>query len=529
MKVLLPEDMRRVEREAMDALHLTEDILMERAGLAVARVLLGSCHGVSKVTALVGKGNNGGDALTALRELHCRGIRVSGALQYPLSECRPSVVREAARLERLGIEVASLSDPKAWHRIRHADVVIDGLLGTGFQGTPKDELKMTIDRLNALASKVVSVDIPSGVDGKTGSVNGIAVRATTTVTLGFPKWGLLVDPGIGMAGTIVVSDIGIPPAFGSGGLLWAFDDRDAKNWLPRRELSIHKGKSGHVAVWGGSPGKRGAPELVALGALRAGSGLATVFYGDGDKGVLPRFPEIMVDGWPKDRPDSLTLDLLDRMDVLAIGPGLDSEPAYRKALDEILAGFSGPIVGDAGFFDLYQKKSDGVRRKSGQPLVLTPHPGEFSRFVDLPVHEVTEHGPSLAKEVSEKTGAVVLLKGWKTIVAAPDGRSAVNLSGAPNMATAGMGDVLTGIISGFLGQGVEPFMAAALGAYVHGRAGEEAYRSNITRGLLAHELADRVPGILSRLENRAFSSLDVDQTLYVPLDAGHAERLGPDA
>jgi hydroxyethylthiazole kinase-like uncharacterized protein yjeF len=527
MKVLLPEDMRRVEREAMDALHLTEEILMERAGMAVARVLLGTYLGVSKVTALAGKGNNGGDALTALRELHCRGIHVSGVLQYPLSECRPSVVREAARLERLGIEVVSVSDSKAWHRIRHSDVVIDGLLGTGFQGTPKIELKETIERLNALRYKVVSVDIPSGVDGETGKVQGIAVRATTTVTLGFPKWGLLVDPGIDMAGTIVVSDIGIPPEFCSGGLLCAFDDQDAKKCLPRRELSIHKGKSGHVAVWGGSPGKRGAPELVALGALRAGSGLATVFYGDGDKGVLPRFPEIMVDGWTRDRSESLPLDLLDRMDVLAVGPGLDPQPAFRKTLDEILAGFSGPIVGDAGFFDLFQKKPDGVRRKSGLPLVLTPHPGEFSRFVGLPVREVIENGLSLAKEISVKSGAVVLLKGWKTIVAAPDGRSAVNLSGAPNMATAGMGDVLTGIISGFLGQGVEPFLAAALGAYVHGRAGEETYRSGITRGLLAHELADSVPGILSGLENRAFPSHDVDRTLYVPLDAVFTDRPGP--
>jgi hydroxyethylthiazole kinase-like uncharacterized protein yjeF len=476
----------------------------------------------------VGKGNNGGDALTALRELHCRGIHVSAALQYPLSMCGPSVAREADRLAHLGIRVEELSNPKAWHRIRHADVVIDGLLGTGFKGLPKEELTSTFERMNGLGARIVSIDIPSGVDGETGKIQGSAIRATMTVTLGFPKWGMLVDPGVRMAGSIVVSDIGIPPGFGHGGTLWAPDDRDAKGWLPRRELSIHKGKSGHVAVLGGSPGKRGAPELVALGALRSGSGLATVIFADGDKGVLPRFPEIMVDGWTKDPGSGFLPALLDRMDVLAFGPGIDPDPGFRKNLDGILDLFPGPVVGDAGFFDLYQKKPEDVRRKNGQPLVLTPHPGEFSRFSGIPVQDVIENATALAKEFAGKCDAVLLLKGWRTIIASPDGRCAVNMSGAPNMATAGMGDVLTGVISGLLGQGLEPFLAAALGAYIHGKAGEMAYKEGTTRGLLAHELAVRIPRVLSKLEDRTFLLSEADRTLYEPLDSGDGGPDGPE-
>ncbi len=529
MRAVLPEEMRRIEQETMDTLLLSEEILMERAGIGVARVLLRSFRNVSKVVALVGKGNNGGDALTALRELHCRGIRVSAGLQYPLSMCGPSVAREADRLIHLGIQIEELSSPKAWHRIRHADVVIDGLLGTGFKGMPKEELRQTFERVNGLGARIVSIDIPSGVDGETGKILGSAIRATLTVTLGFPKWGILVDPGLRMSGSVVVSDIGIPPGFGMGGTLWASDDRDAIGWLPKRALSIHKGQSGHVAVWGGSPGKRGAPELVALGALRSGSGLATVFFADGDKGVLPRFPEIMVDGWPKEPGSGFLPALLDRMDVLAFGPGIDPDPGFRKNLDGILDEFQGPIVGDAGFFALNWKKPDDVRRKNGRPLVLTPHPGEFSRFSGIPVHEVLENATALAKEFAGKCDAVLLLKGWRTIIASPDGRCAVNMSGAPNMATAGMGDVLTGIISGLLGQGLEPFLAATLGAYIHGKAGEMAYEEGTTRGLLAHELAERIPKVLSKLENRTFLFSEEDRTLYEPLHSAAGVIDGPES
>lgn len=501
----------------MDRLGLSEELLMERAGMAVARSIRRFFPEAKKLVALAGKGNNGGDALVALRDLAGADRKLEAVLHFPEDQCGESVRREIRRLKVLGISANVMGSPSSWHKIQHADLVIDGFLGTGLSGELTPDLKDAFERLNHLGKVVVSVDIPSGVNGETGHVSSLAVNARMTVTLGFPKWGLFLDPGHRCTGSVIVAPIGLPDSSGlpeglpeqSGILLSPWE---AGNLLPVRKPYIHKGSSGHVGVWGGGPGKRGSAELVSLGALRSGSGLSTVYWSQTEDEVLPRNPEIMVASGPSPK-DAL----FDRSDVLAMGPGWDPfaipMPFVRSVLDE----FEGPVVADAGVFDVFRKKPELLKRKNGFPLVLTPHPGEMARLLGATVQDILSEPRRVALETARATGAIVLLKGWRTIVAAPDGRSAVNPTGAPNMATAGMGDVLTGIIASFLGQGTDAFDSSLSGAYIHGLAGEVAWRRGVRAGLLAHELASCLPDARKILEEEKAPPSGEDVVLFSPL------------
>ncbi|MHB1285699.1 MAG: NAD(P)H-hydrate dehydratase [Leptospirales bacterium] len=513
MRVLTPEEMMKWEKLAMTSLSLSDELLMERAGMAIARGVMRVTGHVSRVVALIGKGNNGGDALVALRELHALGVPVSAVLINPENECGISVQRECSRLRSLGIEMESILSNRGWHRINHADVLIDGILGTGYRGTLSPDLQNVIARINQTGKKVVAVDIPSGVDGATAEVSSEAIKATLTVTFGLPKWGLLTDPGHRFTGMIVVSEIGTPSIFlqqSEPGLV--LTNEEASQWLPERGPFIHKGNAGHVVVLGGSPGKRGAPELSALGALRSGAGLASVIFDDRDKEIAPKNPEVMVE-----MDDFPFVELFHRADVLAIGPGLNPHGMKISSFNQLLESFSGPVVADAGAFELFKGNPKGIVRKNGKPLVLTPHPGEFSIFLGKPVHEILSDSRKIVSETARQLNAVVLLKGWRTIIAGPDGEVAVNLTGAPNMATAGMGDVLTGIISSLMAQGLQAFRAAVLGAHIHGLAGQLAWKNGKISGLLAHELAENLPLVLTQLKVSHWAGVTQDFVLYEPL------------
>lgn len=503
--------MQEAERQAFELLGLSEEILMERAGMAVARNIRRFFPEGKKIVALAGKGNNGGDALVALRDLAGKEYRLHVVLLVPPDRSGNSVRRELRRLESLGVRSDLLGTPAAWHRINHADILIDGFLGTGLSGNLPPDLTDALGRINSLGKTVVSVDIPSGVHGATGAVSPLAVNARLTVTLGFPKWGLFLDPGHRFAGKVIVAPIGLPEKSPerSGILLEPYE---ASRLLPAREPYFHKGTTGHVGVWGGGSGKRGSAELVSLGALRAGSGLATLFWAEGGAEILPRNPEIMVSSGhsPKEA-------LFGRSDVLAMGPGWDPSRVPMTFVREVLDEFDGPVVADAGIFDVFQRNSHDLTRKNECPLILTPHPGEMARLLGRTVPEILGEARSVALETARVTGAVVLLKGWRTVIAAPDGRCAVNPTGAPNMATAGMGDVLTGIIASFLGQGLDAFDATLTGAYIHGLAGEVAWRKGIRAGLLAHELAALLPDCRETLAGMPPPLSGEDLVLYEPL------------
>lgn len=498
MKVVIPSEMSRIEKRTIQEGFLSEDLLMEKAGLSVARGVLALSPRPSSVVAVVGKGNNGADAVVALRHLALKSIKTTALLLYP-EEDHSEALRLA--IKRLAVAhggrpdgVLPFSLQTSIHKLRHASVIIDGILGTGFKGEPSREVLGAIELINSLGVPVLSVDIPTGLDGETGRAIK-AVRASRTVTFAFPKWGLLVDPGCRYTGDVVVSDIGLFPSLLSPApSRQVLLSEDIAGLIPKRPHSLHKGQAGHVLVWGGSAGKWGAPMLTGLGAQRAGAGLLTILFPE-EAPKTSSFPEQMIQYLPKS-PFQEMAPILENIDVVAMGPGLSRGPEELRLSRYILDEFSGPVVADAGVFDLYSSSPMSLVRSNGAPLLLTPHPGEFARYLNLPVSTVLENSTELLLEWSQKLSAVILLKGYRTIIASPDGELTVNMTGSPNMATAGSGDVLTGVISGFLAQGAAPYDAMVLSAFLHGWGGEALGQSRSV-GILARELADSVGLVLS--------------------------------
>jgi NAD(P)H-hydrate epimerase len=511
MRVMTPEEMRETDGRAVRDFGISEEILMERAGMAVSRVCrewLGRTalrSGRRPVLAVAGGGHNGADSLVALRDLVSLGY--SGEAFVVVEEANrqsPALLREIDRLRRMEVPVRFPSEGGGRHRISHAGLIIDGILGTGFRGELPEDLLRLVEAMNQSAASgipVVSVDIPSGVDGRTGAVGRSAVRAATTVTFGAPKWGLLVDPGTRYAGEIRLSRIGFPSALLEGGSGSCLTIREAMGLLPRRYPEIHKGQAGHVLIAGGSFGKAGAPLLAARGALRAGAGLVTLLWDRDLSGYSNAFPEVMGRFFNPSNPDPGAIrGTFEGIDAMGCGPGLPDDEGTRILMETLLSGFPGPVVADAGTFSLFAGRPERVAElRGGKKLVLTPHPGELGRFLGVGTPEVLKEPLDMALSGARKANGVLLLKGARTLVVDAAGRHYVNLTGDPVMAGAGMGDVLTGMIAAFLGQGMEPFEAACLGAFIHGAAGERLGRGS-SRGRLASELADEIPGLLSDWE-----------------------------
>jgi hydroxyethylthiazole kinase-like uncharacterized protein yjeF len=425
--------------------------LMERAGAAVAREAMLAFPAARSFACVCGGGSNGGDGRVAAR-----------------------VLREAGHAAE---EVTDGLDAY--------DVVVDALFGTGFHGAPRPGAAELIERINATPAPVVSVDLPSGVDASTGEVAGAVVDADLTVTFHAPKVGLAVAPGRFYAGRVVVADIGLDasPTAARRALPAILDA------VPRREPRDTKYSAGSVLVVGGQPGMTGAAALCALAALRADAGYVTL--------AVPvqslRTAEVLAlepvkVAWEEDTALEAILEASTRSSALALGPGLGRSDARRELVRDLLERLDLPAVVDAdALFGL-----EPAERTA--PTVLTPHAGELARLLDTSAEWVGAHRLEAARTGAERFGATVLLKGADTIVASPDGAVVVSDQGPPSLATAGTGDVLTGIVASFLAKGLDPALAAAAAAVVHARAAELApHRA----GLVASDLLATLPTALA--------------------------------
>ena len=430
------------EMRAAEADHDVE-AMMERAGRAVADAVLGRYPDARHVCALCGKGANGGDGRIALR-----------------------LLSEAGR------ETSEELDPGA-------DVVIDALFGTGFRGEPREEAAALIERINAHGAAVVAVDIPSGVDASTGEAPGAAVRADVTVTMHGPKIGVVVAPGRFLAGEVVVADIGLEDAETEHRLVTA----DVLAAVPRRGPRDTKYSAGSVLVVGGSPGMAGAVCLAAEAAFRADAGYVTVAT---PKDALPVVEARLLEAVK--RPLEEVDDAAERATALAIGPGLGRAGDRQKLVARLLREVELPAVVDADA--LFGLEPGGWPA----PRVLTPHAGELARLLGEESAWVDAHRLAAARRAAERFGCVVLLKGADTLIAAAGDGVLVSAHGLPSLATAGTGDVLTGIVAAFLAKGMEPRLAAAAAAYAHGAASRAAVQR---AGLIASDLIDALPRILS--------------------------------
>jgi NAD(P)H-hydrate epimerase len=499
MKFLTREQVRALDRIAIEELGIAGTTLMENAGrgaAAVARSLLAKRRG-ARVVVVAGTGNNGGDGFVVARHLARAGHRVRVLVQgEPRTDDARAMLKKIRANRRIAI--ARATEP-----FGEADLVVDAVFGTGLDREVGGEPKKLLERIGAHAAPVLALDVPSGLDANTGSPLGVAVRAVATATFAAPKSGLVVTPGIGYAGAVHVVSIGTPAdlVLRTG---WDGELTDAdrvRALVPPRPAAGHKGTFGHLLVVGGSPGKTGAALLAAEGALRAGAGLVTIAArGDAAAALDAKVVEAMTAALPWSAPEAAprVLELAAARDALVVGPGLGTDPDAAALVLSLVSATSRPLILDADA--LTALASDPARlRERAAPTILTPHPGELARLVGGTAAEVQADRIGAARRAAKETGAIVVLKGARTIVARPSGEIAVNPTGGPALATGGTGDVLAGVVGSLVAQGLGAFDAARLAVYVHGLAGDLLAEGGIDRGHLAREVAGALPAAFRRL------------------------------
>ncbi len=491
MRVLTNAEMRAADRRAIDELGIPAALLMEHAGRAVAEVVLAKAAAAARVAVVCGSGNNGGDGFACARWLreHGRGVRVY------LARGRPAAGGEAALhlelLEKLGGEVVPAAP-----EIAAADVVVDALLGTGVERAIAGGMAEVVAWMNAAPLRV-AVDVPSGLSVDTGRAAGAVVRADVTVTLAFPKVGILTWPGCELAGEVWIADIGIPRALGDGARIGWTHAGDMAPLVPRRGEGDHKGTNGHALVIAGSPGKTGAALLAAEACVRGGAGLTTLATDPACfQAVQGRVREVMTA--PLDVDEGALAALLGGKRAVVWGPGMPTTPEAGELLRRSLPRLGVPAVLDADGLN-HLAGDVAAARAATAPLVLTPHPGEAARLLGRTTADVQADRLAAARAVAGATGAVVVLKGARTVVAAPDGRAALNASGNPGLGTGGTGDVLAGLLGALLAQGLAPWDAARLGVYLHGLAGDLAAAEVGPVGMSAGDLLPRIPRVADKL------------------------------
>ncbi len=496
--------MRAVDRYAIEQLGVPGLELMERAGLGVARAVEEASR-EGPVVVLCGKGNNGGDGFVAARFLREEGRSVRVLCTAPAEDYTGDAAVNLARLP--GEPPQTLGDGG----LSDAEVLVDAVLGTGFQGTPHGAAAQAIAAINAARARVISVDIPSGVEASTGEVAGDAVRAAVTVTFQLAKPGLWINPGKAHAGAVHVVDIGIPreaiaatadaadePRVG------LIEDVLARE-LPRRGPASTKFSSGHVLVVGGSRGLTGAPQMTAHAAMRAGAGYVTACVPASLQPVLASAgtPEMMTraiaddDGSIAQGALDAVLEASARGGAIALGNGLGRAEGAFAFAQALAAQAEVPMVIDADGLNAHAGRPEALAQR-GAPTVLTPHAGELARLLELSSADIERERLRHARVTAQRSGAVVVLKGDDTLVVAPDGLTAVSRGSSPALATAGTGDVLAGVIAALLAGGLDAFTAAAAGVWMGTLAGREAARrEGSAEGVIATDVIAALPAVRS--------------------------------
>jgi ADP-dependent NAD(P)H-hydrate dehydratase / NAD(P)H-hydrate epimerase len=488
------EGMRAVDAWAIEEQGVPSLDLMEAAGSAVAEAVAGlSPQGPVRV--VCGKGNNAGDGFVAARLLRGMGFEVEVLLLWPGEELRGDAAANLARVE------AELAGEDLDARLADSGAVVDAIFGTGFAGEPRQPARAAIEAIDRCGAPVVACDIASGVDASSGEVAGVAVEADVTVSFHAAKLGQRIAPGKWHAGELIVAPIGIPagaPSAPRGGTI----DAAVLSLLPRRGPRSTKFSSGQVAVAGGSRGLTGAVQMSSLAAIRAGAGYATVAVpADLELVYEQGQPEVMSVGCPGGdgclTPASrkAVLRTFERAAAGVLGPGLGRDPGSLELAREVALAIEAPLVIDADGLNAFAGRLAELAARPA-PTILTPHAGELGRLLGCDSAEVDAHRLDRAREAAGAAAAVLVLKGDDTIVC--DGeRLAVNALSAPALATAGSGDVLSGIAAALLARGLEPFAAAAAAVFAHARAGREATaRVGLAESVIATDVIAAVPAAL---------------------------------
>jgi NAD(P)H-hydrate epimerase len=517
MYVVTAKEMRELEQLTIEHYGTPGHVLMERAGAGATDALLAAFLQVRTVPVLVfaGKGNNGGDGFVIARFLKKLGIACEVLLAAKKADVTGDALRNLTAFVHLRGRVTEIIDSTQYDRIQQklgsCGLIVDALLGTGLNAPVRGLIADLIEMINASGVPVLAVDIPSGLDADRGVVLGTAVKATLTVTFGYPKRGLVGAPGLAHVGRLEVVDIGIAPealtAVNPQTVLLTRADIGAR--IRGRHADVHKGDFGHLLVVAGARGKSGAALMSGGAALRIGTGLVTL---GGPASLNTVFSmalmEAMTVPLPEQPDGSLRCDAqamteaVQGKSAIAFGPGVGVSTDTINLLRWLLTQSAQPLVIDADGLNCLAMDPN-LLRAAKVPVVLTPHPGEMARLGKSSNAAVQEHRLEVARAFATQYHCYLVLKGARTVIAAPDGKVWINPTGNPGMASGGMGDVLTGIISGLLAQGYPPTDACCLGVFLHGYVGDRAAQEKGEIGILARDLIEQLPMGIRDLQQSA--------------------------
>ncbi len=517
MYLVTASEMQTMDAATIENFGLPGRILMENAGRGATEAFLKKIyfhHPSTGVAVVTGRGNNGGDGFVIARYLAQKQIPVRVYLLSTRDRVSGDAAANLKLLPSMGIPVEEVPDSAAFQKIktelRHQKCWIDAILGTGLSSDVKGFYREIIEFINASGRPVFSVDIPSGLNSDTGIPCGISIKATATATFAFAKLGHLLHPGAELTGNLSIIEIGIPPhiAASIAPKQRLITRQIVKKLLIPRDAESHKGTTGHLLVVAGSIGKTGAAAMTAMSAVKSGAGLVTLASGTSLNASLEtQVMEAMTVPLPEISPGTLgksaikpILELCRTKSCLAIGPGLGTQPETKELVLELIQSAMIPMIIDAdGLNNLAGETS--ILKKINVPVVLTPHPGEMSRLIQLPTKEILKDKINHARRFSQVNGVHLVLKGARSIIAHPDSQIDINPTGNPGMASGGMGDVLTGIIGGLIAQGYPADAAARIGTFLHGVAADSLSQSGRPIGFSASEVMNQIPYELGRFFN----------------------------
>ncbi|MGK7346591.1 MAG: NAD(P)H-hydrate dehydratase [Candidatus Nitrospinota bacterium M3_3B_026] len=514
IKAFTAAQTREMDRKAIEDLKIPSLVLMENAGRAVVRAIRKKIPGLKKVRVNIfaGKGNNGGDGFVVGRHLLNMGAEPTVFLVAEKPEIKGDAKVNMDAYVNSGGRLKEFTSRKHIQNFKlkffHTTVVVDALLGTGIKSAPRGFYNEALDVMNSQGRLKVAVDIPSGLSADSGVIAGNHFNADVTVTLGAPKVGLFTFPARQSVGELIVADISIPRAVIDEAPCAAYvpEREDIAERLPARTGGAHKGLFGHLVIASGSEGMGGAVALAGEGALRSGAGLVTAAIPEGiAAGFEVGVREMMTLPLPGTQEGTIAADAAgaflkfakDKTAAL-IGPGLRTNPSTREFVKRAVAELSIPLVLDADGLNNIGEDFEVIKNRKA-PTIVTPHPGEMRRLTGMSVADIQADRTGAAAEYAEKTGAVVVLKGAGTVIAVPGGGVYINPTGNTGLASGGTGDVLSGVIGGFLAQGAAPEDATVMGVYIHGLLADVYAETKDPAALIAGDLPELLPVVLKKL------------------------------
>lgn len=513
MRVCTSAEMRELDRIAEHEYDINATLLMENAGRSASQILLENYPDAGRNTEILvfaGKGNNAGDAFVVARRLICLDRRVRVFLLENESNYTGASKKNLEILKKMKAKVARLEaaqDLEAFFNSSSGPfTIVDGILGTGLKGELVGLFYDVVEMINRRdCGQVVSLDIPSGVSGDTGAIHGTSIHATLTVSFGFPKLGHFLPPGAGRRGNLINVDISLPPRFGKEGDKFLLMKGPMSKLLIERDRYGHKNSFGHTLLVGGSPGRLGAIAMAARACHRIGTGLVTVAsWEDGLEPLMMKLPsETMSVPLRLEGPELKTYrENLSTYSSIVVGPGLGMRPEGRILLEEIFSHYTGPLVLDADALNLIaeHKLHDRLIQRRA-PTVLTPHPGEMARLLNLPKNDVAGDPVKAIRQAVQETHSVVVLKGAATLIGSPEDKLYLNHYPNDGMATAGSGDVLAGMIGGLLGQRMDPFQGTLLGIYLHSLAGDFAAQRQGHRSMTSTDIIENISNAFKEIKS----------------------------